>query len=219
LWPQREFFLVTHQEGYSDLHTLLDTSMFLLSGMLTLLLWGAGERLGEHIPSMSRDQLHGYQRAGIPTRPGRNRVVRFRGRQSRRRAMCCVQRLFRLPPTYCRSVSPAPSGCNDVGRHRVLGFAVALVLLGAALLGASYWLPRYSAPLWLGITRPTLIPVPLLWAAVAASCWRLRSSERLYATLALMATVLVLANVAMLYSRDLTTHPQCWRISAGSART
>src|ERR1700716_911625 len=37
--------LMTHREGYSDLHTLLDTSMFLLSGMLALLLWGAGNRL------------------------------------------------------------------------------------------------------------------------------------------------------------------------------
>ncbi|HWM68254.1 MAG TPA: GAF domain-containing protein [Steroidobacteraceae bacterium] len=87
------------------------------------------------------------------------------------------------------------------GRDHVLGFTVALVLLGAGLLGVSYYLPRYSAPWWLDITRPTLIPVPLLWAAVAATCWRLRAADRLYGMLALMATVLVLANGAMLYSR------------------
>jgi signal transduction histidine kinase/ActR/RegA family two-component response regulator len=194
------FLLMTHREGYSDLHTLLDTSMFLLSGMLALLLWGAGERLGNtflrylaisFMVTGLLEFLHAL--SGIEWSGSWEGVTRARN----------VLRPMTWPPAAY--VLPIGIACTiwleRRGRDRVLSFAIAFMLLGAALLGVSYWLPRYSAPLWLAITRPTLIPVPLLWAAVAASCWRLRAADRLYGTLALMALVLVLANAAMLYSR------------------
>jgi signal transduction histidine kinase/ActR/RegA family two-component response regulator len=192
--------LTVHREGYSDLHTLLDTSMFLLSGMLALLLWGAGERNTNALlrflaisfmVTSSLELLHAL--SGIEWSGSLEGITRARN----------VLRPITWPPAaYVLPIAVAWTVWSvRGGRDRALGFAAALVLLGAAILAVSYWIPRYSAPLPLGITRPTLIPVPLLWIAVAAACWRLRTADRLYPTLALMAAVLVLAGVAMLYSR------------------
>jgi len=191
---------MTHREGYSDLHTLLDTSMFMLSAMLALLLWGAGERLHNtflrclaisFMVTSLLEFLHAL--SGIEWSGSWEGITRARN----------VLRPTTWPPAAC--ILPIGIACTiwlvRRGCDRVLSFSVGLVLVGTTLLGVSYWLPRYSEPLWLGITRPTLIPVPLLWAAVAAICWRLRRADRLYKTLALLATVLVLANVTMLYSR------------------
>jgi hypothetical protein len=50
----------------------------------------------------------------------------------------------------------------------VWGFALALILLGAGLFSAFHWLPAYTLPYWLGVTRPALILVPLLWVVVGS---------------------------------------------------
>jgi PAS domain S-box-containing protein len=86
-------------------------------------------------------------------------------------------------------------------KQRAMGFALAMIVLTAVLFPIFHSLPRYTAPTWLGITRPTLILVPLLWALTAWACWRMRAADRMFAALALMAVVLLLASVAMLYSR------------------
>ena len=87
------------------------------------------------------------------------------------------------------------------GRRRAPWLAPALMLLGAVLFEMSVALPRYTSPDALGITRLTLVLLPLFWAAIGAVCWRKRAVERMLPALALMAAVLVLAQVAMLYSR------------------
>src|SRR5258708_26064768 len=74
-------------------------------------------------------------------------------------------------------------------------------LLTAGLFAGFHSLPRYGAAPRLGIPRPALIMVPLLWAIVAWTCWRLRASDRMLAGLALMAVTLLLASASMLYSR------------------
>ena len=79
------------------------------------------------------------------------------------------------------------------GRRRAPWLAPALMLLGAVLFEMSVALPRYASP--------QLVLLPLVWAAIGSVCWRKRAVERMLPALALMAAVLVLAQVAMLYSR------------------
>ena len=80
-------------------------------------------------------------------------------------------------------------------------FVGGLIVLGAALLVLFEALPRYTAPGWLGITMPTLILSPLLWAAAAYLCWRRRSQSDILTMFALMSVIMVLVNIAMLYSQ------------------
>jgi PAS domain S-box-containing protein len=102
-------------------------------------------------------------------------------------------------------ILPVGLGCSvwllHRGKSRGLGFAIFLILLVGGLLRSFYQLPHYTSPDLLGIARPFLIPVPLLWAIVGQSCWILRRSDHLFRPLALMSIVLVLAHVSMIYSR------------------
>jgi signal transduction histidine kinase len=102
-------------------------------------------------------------------------------------------------------VLPIGIGCaiwlTHRGAKRKLGLALGLSTLGAALLWIFYFLPRYVAPGPLGITRPTLILVPVLWIFVGLACWRFRAADRLMPRLGLMAVILTSAHVSMLYSR------------------
>jgi len=86
-------------------------------------------------------------------------------------------------------------------RQRAPGFALALCVLAPGLVALFYWLPRYTPPTWLGITRPTLVLAPVLWAAVGAAAWRMRQVDRVLPALALMAGVMLLAHGSMLYSQ------------------
>ena len=67
-------------------------------------------------------------------------------------------------------------------------------MLAAALLVLFEAAPRYTPPLFLGITAP-----PLLWGAAAYLRWQ-RAQNEILAMFALMSGIMVVANIAMLYS-------------------
>jgi PAS domain S-box-containing protein len=87
-------------------------------------------------------------------------------------------------------------------RQRAPAFAPALLLLSGLLFPLFYWLPRYTAPGWLDITRPSLMGIPLMWAVIGWTCWRYRNAEPLLPVLTLMAAVFFLSDLSMLYSRS-----------------
>ena len=102
-----------------------------------------------------------------------------------------TQALFNLPP-----------GDFAAGERGLAGFGLGL-LVAAALLGWLFVeLPRSTAPGPLGITRPTLIGVPLIWTVVAVACWRRRALDRLYPMLVVTSILLAVANIPILYSRS-----------------
>jgi len=184
--------LAVHQENYADLHTLLDTSDFLLSGMLALLFWTAAQRLQQSILRMLAvsfmaasvlELLHAL--AGIEWTGPLQPLTQARG--------------ILRPATWLPAAYVLPSGicallwrANKHPRPKIFRLAITLLLAGASMIAVFYWLD---------LTRPALIPVPLLWSAIAAAFWRRRHEDRLYPMLSLTAAVLVLAHAMMLYSR------------------
>ena len=79
--------------------------------------------------------------------------------------------------------------------------ALGLIVLEIALFAFFQRVPRYTAPGLLGITRPTLILVPVLWAAIGFGYWRFRAVSEMAHAIALTAFLLVMAHGLMLYSR------------------
>lgn len=188
------------RKDYPQLHTILDTGMFLLTGLLALLLWDMGVRIGRAVPerlaiSFGVTSLLEFIHAIVS--------VEWSG------ALSAVARLEILlrpatwpPPSY---VLPIGVGCSVwlMRRNvpRTLRFALFLIVLSVGFVALFWWLPRYTPPGWLGITRPTLVFVPLLWAIVGWTCWRLRNIDRRSPALMLMAIVLFTTQISMLYSR------------------
>jgi PAS domain S-box-containing protein len=191
--------LAAGRKDYPDLHMMLDTGMFLLSGLLALLFWQIGMRSGDSFPrwiaiTFTLTSLSESVHALIS--------VEWSGRFA---SIVQTQQVLR-PATWPPGAYLLPVGIGLslwlTRRHQrsVIGFALFLSGFTVALFVLFRWLPRYGPIGWLGIARPTLILVPLLWAAVGWACWRLRSSDRMLPMLACMAAVLFFANAAMLDS-------------------
>ncbi|MBI3706620.1 MAG: response regulator [Proteobacteria bacterium] len=192
--------LAIGHKDYPDLHTVLDTGIFLLSGALAALLWDIGGRLGRPFPKWL---AIGFAVAWVLEFLHVMVTVEWSGPL----AVIAEQEKFLRPATWPPSTHVLPIAIAlSVWRLRrggggELGCAVALVAVAVALLIAFQWLPAYTDAGPLGITRPALILVPILWAMVGWTCWRQRAADRMLMPLALMAAVLLVANVAMLYSR------------------
>jgi hypothetical protein len=188
------------RRDYPDLHLVLDTSMFLLSGTLALLFWDVGVRISRPFQrwmAISFAVTALFELVHVMISVEWSGPLAFIGQ---------AKAVLR-PGTWPPAAYVLPVGLGGSvwlmrhGGQRVLGFALALTLVGVGLFSAFQWLPAYTPPYWLGVTRPTLILVPLLWALVGSACWLLRAEDRILPTLALMAFVLFLANASMLYSR------------------
>ena len=187
------------RRDYPYLHVMLDTAMCLLSGVLALLLWDLGETLDDAFPRWVASSFAGtfvlelmHVLVGIEWYGSLAPIAQSSG----------VLR----PSTWPPAAHLLPLGLGGSvwllrrGGRQVAAFALALGLVGGGLLALFPFLPRYTPPTWLGVTRPTLVLVPLLWALVGAACWRFRASHRILPVLAAMAPVFLLGHVSMLYS-------------------
>jgi signal transduction histidine kinase/ActR/RegA family two-component response regulator len=192
--------LASGRRDYPYLHVVLDTAMCLLSGVLALLLWDLGTSLDEAFPRWVALTFAGtfvLELVHVLV------AVEWFGTLAPIAQSAGVLR----PSTWPPAAYLLPLGVGGSlwllrrGARQVAGFGLALVLAGGGLLTAFSWLPRYTPPTWLGVTRPTLVLVPMLWALVGLACWRLRASHRMLPILAAMAPVFLLAHVSMLYSR------------------
>ena len=185
---------------YPNLHLILDSGMCLLSGVLALLLWNLDARAKSPFPTWLATSF------GIAFLAELLHVLVTIEWSGPFAPIAQAQAVLR-PATWpiAGFIGPLGVGCSiwllSRGRQRAPWLAPALILLGAGLFTVFTALPRYTPPGALGITRPALILVPVLWALVGWACWRKRSAERMLPALVLMAAVLVLAHCSMLYSR------------------
>jgi signal transduction histidine kinase/CheY-like chemotaxis protein len=181
-------------------HTILDTSVALTGALAAVLLWDVSVRtesgwplflalaftvlvVGEFAHTIAAlDWLDGNGRLGLS-------AVQWRAGTWG-------------PPALMLPIGVgAALLLRDRDRSIAWLLALGLVLLGIALFALFQLVPRYSAPGLLGISRPTLVLVPLLWVVVGLAYWRFRVVSEMAHAIALTAFLLVIAHGLMLYSR------------------
>jgi PAS domain S-box-containing protein len=188
------------RRDYPNLHLILDTGMCLLSGLLALLLRDLGARAKSPFPIWVAISF------GIAFLAELVHVL-VTIEWSGPFALIAQSQAVLRPATWPIAAFILPLGVGYStwllfgGQQRAPWLALALILWSVGLFAVFISLPRYTPPGVLGITRPTLILVPLLWALISLACWLRRSAEPILPALALMAAVLVLAHCSMLYSR------------------
>jgi signal transduction histidine kinase/ActR/RegA family two-component response regulator len=189
------------RRDYPALHTILDTGMALLSGVLGWLLWDMGRRVERAFP------IHlafGFAATSLLELIHVFVTVEWAGMLAPIAESAGVLRPTTWPPAahVLPIVTCAAQWLLKRRRENGLAWFALAVMVGAVALFVIFrWVPPYSAPTLLGITRPTLILPPILWFAIAVVCWRRQAADRLLMPLALMSTALFFGHAAMLYSQ------------------
>jgi PAS domain S-box-containing protein len=194
------WLLVLGRHDYPNLHTILDAGCCLLAGILGVSLWGIGGRTEQVLPKWLAIS---FAVAFLAELVHTAVTIDWFGSLG---AIASAEPVLR-PSTWPIAAYILPVGVGSAvwlsprRRERLPAFVLAMLALVALMFPIFYTLPRYTDPLWPGITRPLLVGVPILWMGVAWTCWRHRAADRLFPMLALMSVVLVGAHASMLYSR------------------
>jgi signal transduction histidine kinase/ActR/RegA family two-component response regulator len=194
----------TPVSAFPTLHTILNTGIALVAIVLSLLFWDLGWRTGE--PQL---RFNGIVFAVVGVLEVLH-VLAALEPSSAYEPLNDVLRQYRsgtwAPPAY---LLPLGLGAAmwSAGRPRVSqpGFGLYVVTIAATLFALFQSLPRYSSPGWLGIMRPTLLLVPVLWLLAGSLFWRRRHGDRIAHALAFYALLLALSNTLMLYSGAATS--------------
>lgn len=186
------------------LHTILNTGIALVTVVIALLFWDLGARIGTPLVHFLAivfavtgvlEVLHVIaalepSTAWIPLND----------------VLLSVRSGTWAPPAY---LLPAGVGLllwiEPTTRTSKLGFAAVVCAAGIGLFALFQVVPRYTAPVMLGIIRPSLAFVPVLWIPVAITLWRRRWSDRIVPALAWYALGAALAHSLMLYSDQATS--------------
>jgi len=180
-------------------HTILDTSAFLASGLVALLLWDISKRTDQ--------PLAWFLAIAFGVVAAAELVHTLIALERLSWESAAEAEIRWRAGTWGPSAYVAAAGVGAAlylrSRPRRLGwiFALVLILLYAVLFVTFQLAPRYLLPGFLGITRPTLIGVPFLWAAVALAYWRLERSSQVARAVAAGAAVMTVAHCFMLFSQ------------------
>lgn len=190
--------------AFPVLHTILNTGIALGTVVLALLFWDLGWRTGAPRAQFlsilfavagALEILH-VLAALEPS--SASAALNDAIRQLRSGTWAPPAYLLPLGITALLWLDPAP-------RTSKLGFGIAACASAIGLFALFQWLPRYTAPVLLGIIRPSLLLVPLLWIAPAVMWWRRRGTDRLANALSWYAIGTAAAHVLMLYSDEATS--------------
>ncbi|MBR0782342.1 ATP-binding protein [Bradyrhizobium iriomotense] len=192
--------LAAGHRDYPELHTVLDTSIALITALLALLFWDMGARTKQSL----------LKRLAIAF--GVTFVLEFLHvlvivEWSGALAFLMQLREFLRPATWPPAAHILAIGIlaaiwsSRRDRGGMPAFALFMAVVAVLLVAIFQRLPPYRPPGLFEITRPVLILAPPLWALTGILCWRLRKADRIFAPLALMGAVVLVGHVAMLYSQ------------------
>lgn len=180
-----------------SLHTVLDTSVALTGALVALLLWDVSRRTDQSWPlflAISFAMLAVGELLHVVA------VLGWLG--SGPEADVQLRSGSWGPPAH---LLPIGVGASLLLRNRsrsvAWAFAGGLALVAATLVAIFLSVPRYTDPGFLWISRPSLVLVPLLWAAVGAAYWHRRGESEITRAIAVTAAILAVAHAVMLYSR------------------
>jgi signal transduction histidine kinase/ActR/RegA family two-component response regulator len=192
LWAMTAVMLAEGR-SFPALHSILDTAVFLLSGVLAFLLWDLGWRTDSRLTRLQAATfavVAALELLHVITALHFTDPTAFAG-------------LVRLgtwsPAAYLLPLGLLAALPLSRREIRVPVFVVGLVVVAAGLM-ALFSLPRYSPPGLLGITRPTLILAPLLWIPVVVAYARRRERERLAGVFSVFAVITLCVPSIMLFS-------------------
>jgi signal transduction histidine kinase/ActR/RegA family two-component response regulator len=186
------------------LHTILNTGIALVTVVLSLLFWDLGWRTGDPLVRFM---------AIIFAVAGFLEVLHVLAALEPASASEILNQVWRrlrsgtwAPPAY---LLPLGLGflllAGPPSRTSKTVFALGTIAVAGGLFALFQWLPRYASPGWLGIIRPTLVAVPLLWIPVGVMFWRRRQGDRMAHALAFYALGTGLSHLFMLYSDQATS--------------
>jgi len=183
---------------YPELHTILDSAVAVLSGVLALLLWD----MEAHTKSSFVKWLSvGF---GLTFALDMTHVLASIDWGGILSARAQLRPATWSPSAYLLPIAAAGAlwRLSRRGEGGVAGFAGATAILAALLVVAFQQFPAYAQSDLLGMTRPTLVAVPVLWLTVAAWAWVLRDRHRLAPPLVWAAAALFVGHTAILYSNS-----------------
>jgi len=192
--------LAVGPRDYPALHVILDTGISLLAGVLAALLWVMGRHVGRPfliwlaIGFAITSLLELLHVLAIVDWSGSSATVSDSSNT--------LRPVTWAPAAYILPI--AVGGSIWLLRRQkanTLAFALVMAAAAGALPVIFQMLPSYTAPTFLGITRPVLVLAPVLWLVIGIICWRWRESDRLLRRLIWMVPALLLADLVMLYSR------------------
>jgi len=191
--------ILTWQVQSPIFHTILDTCAFLPCGLIALLLWDIDKRTDQ---PLARSLSVAFGVLAMAELVHTLIALERLSWESAAEAEVRWRAGTWGPSAYLSAIGVGIAlYLRRQPRRHGSTFALALILLYGALFVAFQLLPRYLLPGFLGITRPTLIGVPLLWAAVALGYWRQERSSQVALAVAAGAVVMALAHCFMLFSQ------------------
>lgn len=188
--------------GHGDfrhLHIVLDTAVFLLSTTLFVVLGDMGRRLSR---PLLRSLAVTFGITSILELLHVLTTFEWGGGWDTESPLEQTLRPTSWPPAaYCLAVGTLGAvWLTSRGITQARWFAPVLALFTVVIYPVLFQLPHYTAPQLLGITRPTLALVPLIWLLVCWRCWRIRGRDRVIPMVGQMAAVQCFAHICMLYS-------------------
>ena len=200
------FLLASGRRDFVYLHITLNTAVFMLSAVISLLLADIGMRLSRPLLrwlAITFTVTSVLELLHVLT------TVDFASRLTAYPRLDDALRITAWPPSaYCLAVGTAVAvGLTARGITRARWFGPALILFTLVTFPAFLWLPRFTEPVFLGITRPASVLVPPLWLLVCWMCWRLWQRDPIIRMVGQMGAVQCFAQVCVLYSRGANDAP------------